>query len=146
MTGFTGPIRIRPESSVFLAIGLALAHLGALLIAALLPWPGWAKLVLALSLAASLCWSLAWHVWRRGDAIIEAILHGDGSWTVETRQAEALAATLAPDSLVTLPLTVLVFTLAAGRRRALLVLPDTIDPETNRRLRVRLRFPTGGRG
>ncbi len=144
MTGFTGPIRIRPESSTWLAVGLTLAHTGALVIAVLLPWPAWAKVLLALALAASLHWSLAWHVLHRGDSITEAILQGDGSWTVKTGRAEAQPATLAPDSVVTLHLTVLVFKLADGRRRSLLVLSDNIDPETHRRLRVRLRFPLGG--
>jgi hypothetical protein len=68
----------------------------------------------------------AWHVLHRGDAVIEAILLGDGSWTVRAGHAEPVSATLAHESVVSPYLTVLVFNLADGRRRSLLVLPDNV--------------------
>lgn len=144
MTGFTGPIRLRPGSSARLAIGLLIAHGGAALIALLVPWPYWARLLLALFLFGGLIRSLAWHVLHRGDAATEAVLQDDGSWTLATGLVEPRPALLASDSLVTAQLTVLVFRLADGRRRSLLLLPDNLDPDTFRRLRVRLRFPLRG--
>jgi hypothetical protein len=142
--GFTGPIRLRPKGSALLATGIACSHTGALVIVALLPWPAWAQVSVAMLLSGSLLWSFAWHVLHRGDAVTEAILLGDGSWRVRAGHAEPVSATLAHDSLVTPYLTVLVFKLADGRRRSLLMLPDNIEPETFRRLRLRLRFPLAG--
>ncbi|MGQ0595485.1 MAG: protein YgfX [Gammaproteobacteria bacterium] len=142
--GFTGPIRLQPTGSALLGTGIAFSHTGALVIVALLPWPAWARVSVAMLLCGSLVWSLAWHVLHRGDAVTEAILQGDGSWTVRAGPAEPVSATLANDSVVTPYLTVLLFKLADGRRRSLLVLPDNIEPETFRRLRVRLRFPLSG--
>jgi toxin CptA len=144
MTGFTDPIRLRPRASARLAIGLVVTHAGAAAIAALLAWPIWARVLLVIFVSSSLLWSLAWHVLHRGDAAMEAVLQADGSWILETGQVEARPATLAADSLVTPQLTVLVFRLADGRRRSLLLLPDNIDPDSFRRLRVRLRFPLRG--
>jgi hypothetical protein len=142
--GFTGPIRLRPRGSALLATGIAFSHTGALVIVALLPWPAWARVSAAMLLSGSLLWSLAWHVLHRGDAVSEAILQGDGSWTVRAGHAEPVSATLANDSVVSPYL--MVFKLADGRRRSLLVLPDNVEPETFQRLRVRLRFPLAGHG
>jgi toxin CptA len=144
--GFTAPIQLRPRGSVLLATGIAFSHTGALCIVALLPWPAWARVSVAMLLSGSLLWSLAWHVLHRGDAVSEAILRGDGSWTVRAGHAEPVSATLANDSVVSPYLTVLIFKLADGRRRSLLVLPDNVEPETFQRLRVRLRFPLAGHG
>jgi hypothetical protein len=144
--GFTAPIRLRPRGSALLAAGIAFSHTGALVTVALLPWPAWARVSAAMLLSGSLLWSLAWHVLHRGDAVTEAILQGDGSWTVRAGHAEPVSATLANDSVVSPYLTVLVFKLADGRRRSLLLLPDNVEPETFQRLRVRLRFPLAGHG
>jgi hypothetical protein len=144
--GFTAPIRLRPKGSALLATGIAFSHTGALVIVALLPWPAWARLSAAMLLSGSLLWSLVWHVLHRGGAVSEALLRGDGSWTVRAGHAEPVSATLANDSVVSPYLTVLVFKLADGRRRSLLLLPDNVEPETFQRLRVRLRFPLAGHG
>jgi hypothetical protein len=144
--GFTGPIRLRPTGSALLATGIAFSHTGALIIVALLPWPAWTRVSAAMLLSGSLLWSLAWHVLHRGDAVTEALLLGDGSWTVRAGHAEPVSATLAHDSVVSPYLTVLVFKLVDGRRRSLLLLPDNVEPATFQRLRVRLRFPLAGHG
>lgn len=141
MSGFLVDIRLQPWVSKQLGAALVAAHLGAggVALASAVPVP--VKAALVLGLALSLGWSLWWHVWHRGDAITAAVLDAGGAWWITTAAVATVSATLRPGSLVQPFLTVLVFKLADGRNRSLLLLPDNCDPEAFRLLRVRLRFP-----
>ncbi len=142
MTGASSfPIRVRPGSSRQLGLGLALAHLGALPVLWSLTWPWWARLAWTAAVLASLCWSWSWHVLHRGDAVVEVLFKPEGEWWITTAKQASCLGTLLPGGVVQPWLTVLVFRLADGRRRAVVLLADNVDPDGFRRLRVQLRYP-----
>lgn len=143
MTLLEAPIRLHPGRSKWLAGYVLAVHLGAIvtLLPVSLPWPG--KLFIAAAIVLSGIWSYRRHVSLSGDAITEVLLKADGTWIVTTGARGALPAKLAPGCLVQPWLTVLVFRLANGRYRSVLLTQDNVDSNAFRRLRVRLRYWIG---
>lgn len=141
MSAFLSTIRLRPGVSIKLAGLLAATHIGAAAVVAATSLNFWTKAVLMLGLGMSWAWSIWWHLWHRGDAIIEAVLDANGAWWVSTARRAAVSATLGQESLVQPFLTVLNFKLADGRRRSLVLFDDNCDAEAFRLVRVRLRIP-----
>ena len=124
-----------------LTAALAIAHTAVL--AALLPLdlPLWAKLALAVVVVTS----LAYHVWldaqRAAPSSITAlVLEGDRVLLVSC-DGQQLAVSISKDSLVTPWLTILNVTpLGARTTRRILILPDSMDAESFRQLRVWLKW------
>lgn len=141
MTAFDAPIRLPLGSSRWLAGGLAVAYGGAMAVILPLDLPGWAKFLLELILIAGWIRTFRWHVQHQGDAITELIAQAEGEWIVTTAKTGECRGRLAQDSVVLPWLTVLVFKLEDGRRRSAVLLPDNVDVEGFRQLRVRLRHP-----
>ncbi len=140
MSALAQPIFLQPTPSRILAIGLAVVHLGAIMVLLNLPLPGWGKALVAIAVLVD-----AAHVFRRyvlfqGDAVTGVISFPDGRWMVTTRLRGECLGEPVGERLVQPWLTVLVFRLVDGRRRSLILLPDNIDAENFRRLRVRLRI------
>jgi hypothetical protein len=144
MNRFEMLLVLRPGFSRWLAGLLILAHGGAALIVVLVALPWWFKCGVMAAIAVNLRHAYSWHLLHRGRGMVEAWSWADGRWEVRCfNDAVSRPATLAADSLVLAWLTILVFRLDDGRVRALLLLPDNIDAAVFRRLRVRLRFPSG---
>jgi toxin CptA len=70
----------------------------------------------------------------------EAVWHPDGSWTLTLASGRALDARLLPSSYVSPSLVVLSFRCGRLRYCSLVLLPDNLQPDLLRRLRVRLRL------
>ncbi|TXT24043.1 MAG: hypothetical protein FD134_1762 [Gallionellaceae bacterium] len=130
---------IKPSRS--LAAIFALAHGTAL--AALIPlaFPAWAKAALALVILFSL-----WHHLRRDALLSErsscaALVLEKGAAALTLRDGKSLAGTLSRDSVVTPFLTLL--NIKTGKvlfSRSVIILPDSMDEESFRRLRVWLKW------
>lgn len=127
--------------SRLLAAILALAHGVAL--AALIPlaFPVWAKVALALVILFSL-----WHHLRR-DALLSrpssctVLVLEKGEAALTLRDGKLLAGRVSRDSVVTPFLAVL--NIVPGRSlfsRSVIILPDSLDPESFRQLRVWLKW------
>jgi toxin CptA len=135
------PISLQPAPSRRLYAGLVLVHVGALL--ALLPvsLPWWCKALVMFAVLADAVHAYQRHVLLLGDDVTAVTLFPDGRWMIKTRYSEECQGEPVGERLVQAWLTVLVFRLADGRRRALILLPDNVEAKSFRRLRVRLRYP-----
>lgn len=80
------------------------------------------------------------HVLHLGAGIASAQLRSDGSWSLQCGDGVRAQAHLEGESVVLSWITILNFRTTDGRRRSLLLLPDNIDGNAFRRLRVRLRL------
>jgi toxin CptA len=129
------------QPSHYLAAMLIAAH-GATL-AALFPlaFPIWAKTALAFFVLLS----LGYHLWREAwlfapSASVALLLEGD-QVVLSTRGGEQLTGQILRDSLVTPYLTVLnVLPQGARFSRSVVILPDSLDAESFRQLRVWLKW------
>ncbi len=100
--------------------------------------PLWVKAGLLAGIGLSLVWTGYRYGWRRGGGFITRVELLDGRWRLETgdgiRHPAWLTGGYAQPGIV-----VLNFRLDSGWRRSLVLLPDAVDSETLRRLRVWLR-------
>ncbi|MCB5189358.1 hypothetical protein LG198_01265 [Methylobacillus arboreus] len=106
----------------------------------LLPWPWWLKAMLLPCIIAV----TAWHIWRdarrrhpASPVMIE--LNHEGKLWLTMRNDTRHTAEVRSSSLVTPSLTVLNLKLDHGKATCLIV-PDSVDPDEFRRLRVWLRW------
>lgn len=97
-----------------------------------LAWYGYGAVLSLLAVGGG----LAWREVRRS---VHLVWQGDDTWWWAEGTAAAVAARLLPDSYLSQPLIVLCFRLADGRRRSLPLLADSLDADTLRRLRARLK-------
>lgn len=135
-------ITVRPSSRVVL--GLYAGHLGAFLTLFLngLPWP--ANGLIAVGLFCSLLQARSRFILlRHPQCVVRLVLGGSGEWWLTTAGGDTTAATLVPGAFVHPWLVVLTFRAEAGRYQVILT-PEQVDPQTFRRLRVRLRFKLQG--
>jgi hypothetical protein len=86
------------------------------------------------------------HVLHRGRrAPRRVVCHGDGRWLLQDHRGEMQEARLLPSSYLHPRLVILNFTLRQRpRRRNLVLCPDSLDAQTLRQLRVRLRVVVQG--
>lgn len=119
---------------------LAAAH-GGVLAMLLFTLPPWAGLALAALLLTGLFYYLLRDAWLRLPAsCIGLVLEGDGA-VLLMRDGVRLTCEILRDSLVTPYLTVLnVLPQGARFARSVVVLPDSLDAEQFRQLRVRLKW------
>jgi toxin CptA len=135
-------LNIRLKNSVYLAILLGVAHFIAAGLVLVLPLPIWLKLVAILAF----CISLVIYLNRDArlaapNSIIALEIKEDGSCTAETRSGKQLDCTLLSTSYVSARLTILNLKASGGlRARHVVIVPDRIDAEDFRKLRVLLRW------
>ncbi|MCB1823132.1 MAG: hypothetical protein KDJ54_00475 [Candidatus Competibacteraceae bacterium] len=131
-------LNIEPRPSRILLIGSGVAHGLAGVAAIVASVPLWVKAGLLASIGLSLAWTGYRHGWRRGGGFIARVELLDGRWRLETgdgiQHPAKLTGGYAQPSIV-----VLNFRLENGWRRSVALLPDAVDAETLRRLRVWLR-------
>ena len=131
------------RSSAYLAIVLIIAH--GLALAALPPldFPLWAKYSLAFFVVCSLGYHLRLDAWLTAPlANVELLLEGD-KIIMTMRNQKTWTGHILTDSLVTPYLTVLnVLPLGARFTSRIIILPDSLDAESFRQLRVWLKWST----
>lgn len=136
---FAAPLRIKLRRSRLLTGFILTTHGGAVVLL-LISLPIWAGLLLSTGVIASLVLTLNRHVLMRGpQAFTELNWDSEGNWTLidldgKTHRARLLGSTYVYVSLVILNFEV------NRRNRSVILLPDAIDKETLRRLRVRLNI------
>jgi len=141
-------VRIMIGPSCILASMLGLAHVAALVVALIVALPSWAKLLVGVVIAASCGWSIYRSALLRGSrAIVELEIGESGRAVIRMRNGAWHDAQVQGSSLVSPWLTVLNMLPDGGRQaQHVVILPDNVDPEAIRSLRVLLRWsrPAGG--
>jgi len=125
--------------SLQLALFILLVHALPLFACWVLPVPLYYKLLCVLVSVASGIHS--WHhliSQQPGDAVDLLILDEAGDWYLRDRAGRLRQAQLLASSFVSPALIILSFSLREGGQRRLVMLPDSVDPDLLRRLRVRL--------
>jgi len=124
-----------------LLIFVLTAHISALGVVSLLPLELWLQLLILLAVTVSLIQAFRTHLLYSSSAAIRSVeWNGDGEWMLFTAAGDELAAQLKTSSYVQPWFVVLNFSISRFGRRSLILLPDAVDPELLRQLRVRLRL------
>lgn len=127
--------------SRYLTILLLATHSAVFAVLPPLALPLWAKATLAIPLLYSMLYYLRRDAWLRLPAsCIGLVLEGDGV-ILRRRDGANMPGAISRDSLVTPCLTVLnVLPQGARFARSVVILPDSMDAEAFRQLRVRLKW------
>lgn len=136
---FVAPISVQPKASKILSVLLFGFHLCSV---AVLPWldlPGLVVIFLAALIGFSLVYSIRTHVFQKGKKAV-AVFEWMASDRLNVRdgQGQKYAVQLGGDMFIHPKLMILNLTSDEGFRRSLILLPDSADPDTQRRLRSRL--------
>ena len=135
------PIDLELRPSRRLALVLFGLHALGLISAASVRMPPIALAAIAATVLTSFIVSFRRHALLVGAAAVRrAVWTSLGRWTITDGTGAALEAELLPEPTVGQLLVVLRFRGADGRRRALLLLPESADADQLRRLRARLRL------
>ena len=132
-------LRVQLRPSRTLAVALAVGHLLAL-VAAATGLPSAAASLVVLGLALSLYHHLRLAMHRSALAVAALTLSADGRFAVADPAGGWLPAELRHSAVPAAWLTVLAARDRTGRSRTAVILPDAVDPEAFRRLRVWLRW------
>ena len=130
---FASPLVLEPRRSRYLLIYLLFVHALALLVALL---PVNLPMLLRFAIGAAVIISFVWQINRV--PLQYMIWEADGDWQLYEGDGSTIIARLRPDSYVSPILVVLRFDLLVGRSRTVVILPDMLDRQSFRRLRVRL--------
>lgn len=132
--------------SVRLALALCAAHLAAAAVLWLVPVPALAKGALTLAIAVSLVYFLARDAaLHAANAIVALELKDGGGISFRTRDGSWTEGELADSSYVSPRLTIVVLRPRdKGRTRRVIILPDSVDARDFRRLRMWMRWKSGG--
>ncbi|MEQ8233853.1 MAG: protein YgfX [Gammaproteobacteria bacterium] len=138
MSGFEGPIHVVVGSSRRRVALAALAHALAMVCVLVALAPGALAGALALGVFANgVC--VCRRLCARADAVAAVLLDAGDRWRVTLGDGRVLAAELAGDAFVSVPLTAFTLRCADGRRRHVVLLDDAAGAPARRRLRVRMR-------
>ena len=145
MNGFHGPVILDLKPSAWLPRALLALHVAVSSTLLLAYPPSWPRHLLLLAVVAHACWSLRA---ARTLAIARLELSASHTWHVVFCDGRALDARLLRIIWVSPLLTALTLACADGIARQLVLLPDMVDADAFRRLRVRLRLrsPDGEQG
>jgi toxin CptA len=144
--GSRAPLVLRPGFSRRLAVFLGLSHAAALLAVLGLPIAWYWRAGFGAAVLASLARQSALHLLHRApSAVREAVWAAEGAWTITLGSGRTVDASLLRSTFVSTSLVVLNFRCGRWRRHALVLLPDNLEANLLRRLRVRLRI-AGGHG
>lgn len=145
---FAAPLQLDPRPSRYLAHTGLILHGGALAVLAALALPWWAVLGVSGAVLGNFVLFFRTHVLRASaHAVVKLIWDERGGWTVVTPRGP-VDAVLSADSVVYPRLVILRFVTGGGwfarRRLSVILLPDSLDAETFRRLRARLEVDGTG--
>lgn len=132
-------LTLEPVPSRILFTALAVCHLLALVSLLICDLPVIITLSLGMLIGFSLILSYARYGYRRSRWFVERVsCLADGSWALQTADGRNHPAWLLESSYVHPRLVILNFALGGLARRSVVLLPDSIDADDLRRLRVRL--------
>ena len=135
------PLQLEPRSSFHLALILLFLHGVALIAIAVLSAPAWVHLTLSLAVILNFYSTFSVHVMGRGElAILSMVWDGEGDWNVLTATGERLTAKLQDNSYVHPYLVILNFLIPKHGRRSVILLPDSLDRNTMKKLLTRIRY------
>ena len=143
MNGFQGPLSLDLKPSAWLPRALLALHVAVLCLLLLAYPPSWPRNLLLTAIAAHTLWSL--RATHRAD-ITRLELDARQHWRVVFCDGRSLDARLLRAPWVSPLFTVLSLACADGVEHQLVLLPDMVEAESFRRLRVRLRKIDGGEG
>lgn len=144
-TKFAQPLRLNPKPSRILIGLLTAGHLGALLVLVPLDLSILIKMIIAVALVVSWVVAMRKQPGRMNEEGVQSLIwQSDGEWLLQTVAGDELPATLHPSTYVHPWLVVLNFR-QEGKPGLLSVVlvPDALDAETFRELRVRLKVAGG---
>ena len=135
-------VRIALGPSRILAAMLGVAHVTAFAVITIVTLPAWAKVLAGSIIAASCAWSICHAgLLRTAHAIIELVIGEGGRVSCRDRTGTWREARILGSSFVAPWLTVLNLRVEGLRlARHVVILPDNVDADTFRRLRVLLRW------
>jgi hypothetical protein len=136
---YASPLALEPGVSRYLKLYLIVIHSMALAVVAA---PLNVPVVLRLGIAVVIVISFVWQ-WRRTRENDPARIHrlvweADEDWYLWCNDSTEHVGQLRPDSYVSTLLVILRFQLEQGGRCSVVILPDMLDKQSFRRLRVRL--------
>jgi len=133
-------LHLRPVVSRYLAPWLGLTHTTTFIVLWQLQLTMNTKVLLSLGLLVYLVWQIRHHLLRRnGNAIVEAVMESDGLWYLVLQSGQQKQAELQPYSFVRPWLMILNFSTGGGCGSLnLILMPDSLDRELARKLRIRL--------
>lgn len=128
-------------SSRYLLILLTAIHVGASIILLLLSLPWWWLMLLLVLDGVSLIWTLRQYALLQADAaIIKLWRQADGGWRLQDKANRVWSARLCGDSIRTVCFVLLNFKIPGmWRAKTVVILPDSLDTDDFRRLRVYLQ-------
>ncbi len=135
---------VRPARSRYLACFIVSAHVGAMLTVIWSGLPAQFKIVAIILILGACSRTIgAWWVDFDRASKYEFMLTAAGAWLRQAPGGQAVALVAVPPVFVHPFLIVVRLVSIDGPRirHDLILLPDNIDPDTSRRLRVRLRLP-----
>jgi len=133
-------LKIEPEASRKLLFFLTGVHFFALLIIPFLPLTLSLKIPISLLVISCLIRSVYLHVFCSSASAIQRIeWDADGEWRLFLINGESQVVQLCPSSYVQPWIVILNFSTGRFTTRSLLLIPDAVDQNLLRRLRVRLR-------
>lgn len=129
------------QPSPYLALALIAMHSAAMLSLWALALPLWAQLILVLLLLASLLHHLRRDAWLTApSSSVSLWLDGDRI-ELTVRSGQKIAGKIMPDSLISPLLSVLkILPQDAHQARCAIILPDSLDVDSFRQLRVYLKW------
>lgn len=137
---FAEPLYLQVKPSRILAGFLVLAHAAAALALTYTDMNASGRILLSLMIAASLYHNLRVHVLLNAPrSLLRLVWEASGKWRVWDAFGREHEARLTPGFFVNPKLVILNLQLKGLGRRAVLLLPDSLEDEALRRLRVRLR-------
>ncbi|MDH3948680.1 MAG: hypothetical protein OEU74_06940 [Gammaproteobacteria bacterium] len=139
-TAYASPLVLEPGVSRYLISYLIVIHsLALVVVAAPLNLPAIFRFTLAVVIVISFVWQ--WRRTRLNDPahIYRLVWEADDDWTLWCNDSTELVGQLRPESYESTWLVILRLQLQQGGRRTIVILPDMLDRQSFRRLRVRLR-------
>jgi toxin CptA len=134
-------LRIAIGPSRTLAAVLGIAHIAALVVTVVVALATWVKLLIAMALVTSGTRSILRLALQRGSsAIVELEVEAGGRISCRTRDGPWREGQILSSSFVSPWLTVLNLRVAAVRARHLVIVPDNVEKDAFRRIRVLLRW------
>ena len=130
---YANPLVLEPRRSRYLCIYLGVVHAMALVA---LTAPINLPLLLRFGIAALVILSFIRQLRRLPPQRL--VWEADGEWQLFYADDNISTGQLRPDSYVSTLFVVLCFRLQSGGTRSVVILPDMLDPQSMRRLRVRL--------
>ena len=135
--GLAGPLTLKLRPSRLLNLGIGAGHLLALASLFWVELPSAIIGMLGLSVLVSCLWSyLRFGIARSRWFVDRVSCAADGSWRINTARGELLVRLI--DSFIHPRVVIMNFAIDRFRRRAVVVLADSVDASALRRLRVKL--------